>query len=343
MSKEVENLTSMSLGDHLEELRVRLILAIVGLMIGMAICLFFGKSLVRVLEMPYYNLLEKIEAQRIEDAEQKKEEDEKNGIFVEEDTIKLLIPYESYANSLENAKTEFEKPKIDNADISEVEVSEKEVVKFELKIPRESFVRQLQIILEEIKPPVELSSIKPSESFLVYLKTSLFFGLILSSPWVLYQIWTFIAAGLYQNEKKYIHAVVPISAILFITGSVFFMWVIAPIMMGFFSTFDQMLGFVSKWSPQYYISLVLTLTLVFGCAFQMPIAVVFANLMGLVSIETLARVRRFVLLGLVVVSAVATPPDIVSQIALAGPLYVLYESSIVVCRILRRRKAKATA
>ena len=338
MSKELENLASMSLGDHLEELRIRLTLAIVGLMVGMTICLFFGKSLVRVLEMPYYNLLNKFESKRLKDVEEKKAEDEKNGIISEEDTIKLLIPYESYAISLEKAKAEFEKANGDKA-----EDEEKEEVTFELNIPRESFIQQLKGILEEIKVPVELSSIKPSESFLVFLKTSLFFGLILSSPWVLYQIWTFIAAGLYQNEKKYIHAVVPISAILFITGSVFFMWVIAPIMMGFFSKFDQMLGFVSKWSPQYYISLVLTLTLVFGCAFQMPIAVVFANLMGLVSIETLAKVRRFVLLGLLVVSAVATPPDFVSQIALAGPLYILYEGSIIFCRILRHRKEKATA
>lgn len=333
MAKETENLASMSLGDHLEELRVRLMLAIAGLVVGMVICLFFGKQLVRVLEMPYYDLLATIEDDRNDEREAQRLQDEKNGIIAEPETVKLLIPYESITNSLDKAK----------AEIAKAENGQAGEVNFELSIPRESFVNQLKEIMEEIKAPVELSSIKPSESFLVYLKTSLFFGLILSSPWVLYQIWSFIAAGLYQNEKKYIHTVVPISAILFITGSVFFMWVVAPLMMGFFSTFDQMLGFVSKWSPQFYISMVLTLTLVFGCAFQMPIAVVFANLMNLVSVEVLAKGRRFVLLGLLVVSAIATPPDVITQIALATPLYILYEGSIIVCRILRKRKDKAKA
>ena len=85
-------------------------------------------------------------------------------------------------------------------------------------------------------------------------------------------------------------------------------------------------------------NMVLALTLVFGIAFQMPIAIVFAERMGLVSIKDLSRGRRFVILGLVIVAAMATPPDPVSQLALAVPLYALYESSILVCRFMRKRK-----
>ena len=214
------------------------------------------------------------------------------------------------------------------------EEAQKEIVNIRLLIPYENIIGTTK------KPDIELSAIQPSESFMVYLKTSLFFGLLLTSPWVFYHIWAFISSGLYQKEKKYVHVVVPASATLFITGSVFFLMVVAKMMMGFFVKFDQLLGFTSRWSPQYYLSLVLTLTLVFGAAFQMPIAVIFANLMKLVSIEQLAKARKFVMLGLLFISAVATPPDVISQIALATPLYILYEGSIITCRILRRRREK---
>ncbi|MCK4999753.1 MAG: twin-arginine translocase subunit TatC [Anaerohalosphaera sp.] len=337
MSEELENLASMSLGDHLEELRHRLILAIAGLLVGMIICLFFGSYLVKVMLIPYNNLVKTMQEDRNKEEEAQKKLDEENGLTAETDNFKLLIPYESFANSLDKAKLDIENGKTDQVNI-------------ELQIPREMLIGQLkEAMLDESgiaesskKADIELGAIQPSESFMVYLKTSMFFGLLITSPWVLYQLWAFISAGLYQKEKKYVHAVVPASAILFITGSVFFMWVIAPLMMGFFAGFDQMLGFVSRWSPQYYISLILTMTLVFGAAFQMPIVVVFANLMNLVSIEMLAKGRRFVFLGLLVVSALATPPDVISQVALAAPLYILYEGSIVVCRIIRKRKTQAS-
>ena len=85
-------------------------------------------------------------------------------------------------------------------------------------------------------------------------------------------------------------------------------------------------------------SMVLTLTLVFGLTFQSPIAIVFAERMGLVSVDALASVRKYVFLGCFVAAAIVTPPDAVSQVALAVPLYILYESSIIVCRIWKRKR-----
>jgi sec-independent protein translocase protein TatC len=250
MSEKLENkLTSMSLGDHLEELRARLILALVGLFAGLVVCLFFGKFLLGILVAPF------------------------------------------------------------------------------------------MATMAEAGLPATLQTLQPAEGFMVFIKTCLYFGLILSSPWVIWQIWAFISSGLYAKEKKYAYAVAPASAILFITGSLFFMLVIAPLMMGFLISFNQKLGFVSSnWTLQYYINTVLSLTLVFGVAFQMPIVVIFAEKMKLVTIEQLTSSRKYVILGLVVVSAMATPPDFVSQVALAGPLYGLYESAILICRVLRHRK-----
>jgi sec-independent protein translocase protein TatC len=121
------------------------------------------------------------------------------------------------------------------------------------------------------------------------------------------------------------------------------MFAVAPLMMKFFVNFDQMMGIVSRWTLQYYTNLVLTLSLIFGIAFQMPIVIVFAEKVGLVTIEQLSSGRKYVILGIVVVAAVATPPDIVSQVLLAVPLYGLYEGSLLVCRFLRWRKNKQAA
>jgi len=246
---EEEQLVSMSLGDHLEELRGRLVLTIMGLIIGIAICLVFGKYLVGVLKVPYDKTVEDLEL-----------------------TISLI-------------------------------------------------------------------AIHPAEGFMVFLKAGLLFGLLLSSPWVIWQIWAFVASGLYKKERKFAYTVAPISAALFIGGSIFFITVVAPLTMTFFVKFNQYMEVESQFTLQNYINMILILVLVFGLAFQMPIVIVFAERMHLVTIEMLTSVRKFTIIGLVVVSAMITPPDFISQIALAGPLYVLYEASIVVCRILRKRAA----
>ncbi len=248
MDKDNSELRSMSLGDHLEELRARLILIILGVVVGLIICLFFGRYLVDILTIPFAKALG--------------------------------------------------------------------------------------------SPDVigKLQAIQPAEGFLVYIKVCAFFGLLITSPWVFWHTWAFISSGLYKHERKYVHVVVPLSAALFITGSVFFMAVIAPLAFSFFIRFNERLALASNWTFQNYINMVLMLTLVFGIAFQLPIAIVFAERMGLVSIEQLSKGRKFVLLGLVVVAAMATPPDVISQVALAVPLYGLFECSILFCRLTRRRK-----
>ena len=245
---EKEQLISMSLGDHLEELRTRLIMILVGVFLGLIVCLFFGKFFVNLLTIPFGKAL---------------------GI--------------------------------------------------------ENITQHLQ-------------TIKPAEGFLVYVKVSLFFGLLASSPWVFWHIWSFVSSGLFKHEKKFIYAVVPASSILFVAGSLFFMVIIAPLAMGFFMKINRGLGVASNWTLQYYIDLVLGLTLVFGIAFQLPIAIIFAEQMNLVSIEALCKRRKFVILGLVIISAMTTPPDVISQLALATPLYILFESSILICKFIGKKK-----
>jgi sec-independent protein translocase protein TatC len=194
-----------------------------------------------------------------------------------------------------------------------------------------------RIATHDLGMDVKLQTIEVAEPFMVYLKAVLVLAVLLSSPWLFYQGWAFASAGLYRRERRMVYMAAPASAVLFVAGVLFFLLTIAPMMLKYFAGFNP--GVEQVYQPQMtqVVDFILMTALVFGLAFQTPIAIVFAERMGLVSVATLRRARKHVLLGSFVISAVATPPDALSQVALAIPLYILYEASIVTCRCISRR------
>ena len=184
-----------------------------------------------------------------------------------------------------------------------------------------------------------LQTLAPADGFISYIKIALITGLIISSPWVFYHIWMFVAAGLYPNEKKYVYLAAPVSAVLFICGALFFIIVVAPLTLNFLVKFNQkMLGVNSQFTFQNYISFITHLMLVFGAAFQTPTAIFFLNKTGLVSLKALTSSRKFVLLAVFVVAAMVTPPDVISQVTLALPLYLLFELGILLSWFASRKR-----
>jgi sec-independent protein translocase protein TatC len=183
--------------------------------------------------------------------------------------------------------------------------------------------------LGKVPEQVSLIALAPADPFVVYMKIGLISGLIISSPWVFYQLWMFVAAGLYAKEKRYVRMAVPFSAALFVAGALFFLRVVAPISLRFFLGFGKFVGVEANWTLQKYVSFVTMLMLVFGIGFQTPIAIFLLTKTGLVSIGALRRSRKYVLLGVFIVAAVTTPPDVVSQVTLAIPLYGLFELGIL--------------
>jgi sec-independent protein translocase protein TatC len=148
----------------------------------------------------------------------------------------------------------------------------------------------------------------------------------------------FVAAGLYPNEKRCVRLAAPFSAGLFVVGALFFVFVVAPITLGFLVKFNQrILGVSSNFTFRHYVTFMTTLMLVFGIGFQTPIAIFFLNRAGLVSIDALRKSRKFVLVGVFVVAAIATPPDVISQITLAVPLYLLFELGILLSYVAHRK------
>ena len=189
------------------------------------------------------------------------------------------------------------------------------------------------------KVKYQLQTLAPADGFLSYMKIALVSGVMLSSPWVFFHIWMFIATGLYPKEKKFVYRAAPASAVLFVCGALFFILVVAPLSLTFLVQFnDRVLGLRSAFTFSEYISFVTTLTFIFGIAFQMPLAIFFLTKTGLVSLVRLQKSRKYVLLGIVIVAAMATPPDVISQLTLALPLYLLFELGIIFSRISKNNQ-----
>ncbi len=320
----------MSFGEHLEELRSRLILALIGVVLATIVALIFGKDILEIICLPL--------------------------LFVQ------------HINGL----------------------------------------------------PPHLQVLAPTAAFVAYLKIGLLSGIIVSMPWLLYQLWLFVASGLYKHERRFVRTLIPVSVGLFVVGVLFLYLVVLPLVLHFFIKFNKAFGtpelaptvlqrlllpdeelppptidlpdaaqipcvredpsnprpgdawvnlrthrFVvqtpdglksmalepgakqttmdSQFAIDFYISFVLMLALAFGIAFETPVIVFFLAWSGIVPTATMVRSRRYVLLATVIVAAMLTPPDVISQLLLAGPMFLLFEIGIFVARFVERKKETTDA
>jgi sec-independent protein translocase protein TatC len=173
--------------------------------------------------------------------------------------------------------------------------------------------------------------------FLAPLKLSLFVALFIAMPYVLYQVWAFVAPGLYKHEKRFAVPLLVSSIVLFYCGVAFAYFVVFPIMFAFFTT-SAPTGVQMMTDMQNYLDFVLLLFFAFGVAFEIPIATVLLAFTGMVSVEAMGKNRGYVLLGIFVVAAFLTPPDAISQTAMALPMYALYEIGILGSRFLIKKR-----
>lgn len=197
--------------------------------------------------------------------------------------------------------------------------------------------------------------LKLQEGFFVAIQISFLGGFVLSFPVIAFQLWRFVAPGLYRNEKSAFLPFLIASPVMFIIGAAFAYYVILPMAYEFFLGFQQgpmalpdepiteaaknpLAGIVFQGSVSEYLSLTTRFILAFGISFQLPVALTLLGKAGLVSSEGLASVRRYAILVILVLAAIVTPPDVLSQIVLFVVIYSLYEISIqLVARIERRR------
>ncbi|MCK4275068.1 MAG: twin-arginine translocase subunit TatC [Phycisphaerae bacterium] len=220
----------MPLGEHLEDLRRRLIYALIALAVGMGAGLIFGRWIIELLKWPY-------------------------------------------AVAMQRAELE-----------------------------------------------ANLAVLTATGGLTAYLKVSLLAGLILAAPWIVYQFWMFVSAGLYPRERRYVHLAVPFSAALFVGGAVFFLAVVAAPSLYFLITFSKWLGVEAVITLQSHISFMVSLAVVTGLGFQTPLVILILAKMRLVSQTSLRRYRKHVIVAILALAAIFTPPDIFTQLALGLPM-----------------------
>ncbi len=257
----------MSLGEHLEELRRRVLYSVIAVGVAMLLCVIFVKPLVRFVSTPVYRAVNQVEA--------------------------LPAPAG-------------ETP------------------------PAES--RRGALVL-----------LTPMEAFVTSMKTALVAALVISSPVVLYELWLFVAAGLYPHERRVIHIFIPFSALLFIAGAAFAYEVVLRYGLPLLLRFAGIAGDMARLSITLSsaISFVLMMSVVMGLVFQLPLVMMILARVGIVKPETYVRNWRYAVVAIVIIAAVLTPPDVFTQISMAVPMIALYWLGVFLAKATTRAKEKA--
>jgi sec-independent protein translocase protein TatC len=187
----------------------------------------------------------------------------------------------------------------------------------------------------------QLIATEVTAPFFVPIKVTMMAALVIALPYLLYQIWAFVAPGLYAHEKKLVMPLIITSTVLFLCGMAFAYFLVFPIVFHFIISVAPE-GVAVMTDIGKYLDFVLTLFVAFGVTFEVPVAVVILVRMGMVSVAKLRDIRPYVIVGAFVVGAIFTPPDMVSQVMLAVPLWLLYELGIFVAQWVGKSAAAET-
>jgi sec-independent protein translocase protein TatC len=205
----------------------------------------------------------------------------------------------------------------------------------------ELFTLIAQPLIDKLPAGASLIATGVVSPFMTPFKVAFYVALFAAMPVVLYQIWAFVAPGLYRREKRFAVPLLISSVLLFYAGAVFAYYAVFPVRFSFLvSTAPTVVAYTPDMAS--YLDFVITLFFAFGIAFEMPVAVVLLVLTGLVNVETLGKNRGYVIIGIFVVAAFLTPPDAISQTIMAVPMYLLYESGLAMARVMQKMRREAS-
>jgi sec-independent protein translocase protein TatC len=308
--------TRMSFGDHIEELRLRLIRAILGFLVAMVIGLIVGKNVLDFIQAPVKSQLEDFYKERVEAQRQKldAEKQAKEGQVSDADKAKA----KQYSVMI-NIDGTGERPA---------------TVTF-LPDELQKWVLDQQEFERRVNRPASLTSLTITEAFFTYFQVSIFCGFVLSSPWIFYQLWMFVAAGLYPQEKRYVYLYLPVSLVLFLGGVLLCEFFALPFAVKYLLGFNEWLGVEPELRLSEWLSFAILMPVVFGLAFQTPIIMFFLERMGIVQVEVYIKHWRIAVMLLAVGAAFIAPAaDLGSMMLLAIPMCALYVVGILMCKFI---------
>lgn len=339
--------STMTFGEHLEELRQCLVRAIICLGIGLAIGLTVANQVVRYVAEPLKEAIVDFNAKRslamlgYEDFD----DPDVQALLplITERSLKWQVVYEIpdelqnlTPESIETAatdETESDAATEENADGASERVKPREIAEILRALPAAS---DLTPKVQFIRDTKGLSTFKVEESFMIWVKAGLIVGAVISSPFSFYFLWQFVAAGLHRHERKYVYIYLPVSVTLFVSGVVLAFFLVLHYVLNFLLAFNGSMDVAVEPRLTYYINFVLLLPLGFGLAFQLPLVMLFLQRIGLIETEMYLGSWRIAILVIFFLSMILTPADVTSMIALAVPLMVLYFLGIGMCHFIPR-------
>lgn len=205
---------------------------------------------------------------------------------------------------------------------------------------RELYTILAQPLLEKLPAGGQMIATDVATPFFVPMKVAMMVAFLITLPHTLYQLWAFIAPGLYSNEKRLAIPLVLVSSLLFFFGMAFAYFAAMPLVFEFITYFAPE-GVAVMTDIDKYLSFVLSMFMAFGLTFEMPVFVIVLVRTGIITTSKLKEIRSFVLVGAFVIAAIFTPPDVISQFMLAVPLYLLFELGIFVAEFMMRKQKEA--
>jgi len=346
--------TSMTFGEHLEELRSSLFKAVLALGIGFGIGLYFAPTVVQWIQSPLEKSLRQYYSQEaIEYVNSRLPESMRHNPSVEKMVLEEgLIPQELFVmpgQVLSELKTNYPKQFADNELSSPAKATaatpdpdqptDKPVISKSDLIPL--------VIWRPLSDDerTKLVALEVQEGFMIWIKAALLFGAIISSPFVFYFLWTFVAAGLYPHEKKYIHTFLPVSLALFICGAALAFTFVFPPVLQFFFAINKSMGQSLEPRATDWMSFVLLLPLGFGVSFQLPLVMLFLDRIHVFNVQIYLAKWRIAVLVMAVAAMILSPGgDPNSMLMMLVPLIGLYFAGIALCKWLpSNRSPEATA
>lgn len=195
-------------------------------------------------------------------------------------------------------------------------------------------------LLAHLPEGTSMIAIEVASPFLIPFKLTLMLAIFLSVPYILYQLWSFVAPGLYLHERRLARPLIISSTLLFFAGVAFAYYVVFPLVFGFFTSVAPA-GVNVMTDISRYLDFVITLFFAFGFAFEVPVATILLVLIGTTTPEALAQKRPYIIVGAFVIGMLLTPPDVISQTLLALPMWLLFEVGLIMSKVMRRRQREA--
>jgi len=326
-------MATMSFGEHIEELRVRLILALLGLFVGVIVVflppLDIGWRVMKSMEAPA-----KIALKEYYRGEYEKTWAQADAAKAVTPTLLAAIPAGEFATELARNYPDLRLPEATT------------LKGLSLNVPLTFRQADIVTIVRDgsVQIDTTLISLSPLETPMIFFMVCIVCGLVLASPWVFYQAWAFVAAGLYRHERRYVQKYLPFSIGLFLTGVGICFFLVLPMTLKFLLQFNVWLGIAPTYRLSDWMGFATILPLVFGVTFETPLVMLFLERIHIFTVDDFRSKRKIAILIMTIVAAVITPgQDPISMLLLAVPMVLLYELGILLVSRGRPKASHAAA